>query len=103
MLRQTGTAFADEEKALVRSSDGATRVTALVRVDAWQGGEYARAGVTLLGKYNLVFTGREAGQDRLEFVHDGSPGAAGAGHRPRPAPPATRRSPGRPGSGTSSR
>ena len=71
VLRQSGTAFADEKKALVRSSEGATRVTALVRVDAWVDGEYARAGVTLLGRYNLVFTGRIPGQERVEFVHDG--------------------------------
>ena len=71
MLRQTGTANADEKKALVRSSDGATRVTAKVRVDAWVDGEYARAGVTLFGRYNLVFTGRVPGQKRIEFLHDG--------------------------------
>ena len=43
----------------------------------WVDGEYARAGVTLFGGYNLVFTGRSPARSASSSSTTGSPGAAG--------------------------
>jgi hypothetical protein len=72
-LRQTTTQYATEKKALVSglAAGAAAEIEARVRVDSWQDGDYARAGVGLGTNaqghgYNLVFHGR----DRVQFLHD---------------------------------
>src|SRR5207344_1545517 len=65
-----------EKKAAITGTSGAAEITALVRVDSWQEGEYARAGVSLFvdssgSGYHLLFTGRVQGSKRFEFLNDG--------------------------------
>ena len=71
VMKQSSTSDALERKALVTGTEAATKVTAKVRVDTWVDGEFARAGVVLFGKYNLVFTGNVFGSKRVEFLYDG--------------------------------
>ncbi len=78
ILQQTSEAPTTvERRAMMVGVQGVpTEVLAKVRVDSWQPGEYARAGVSLATDpkttqgYSLVFTGRNSDGTHIEFVND---------------------------------
>ena len=78
ILQQTSQADTSvERRAMMVGVNGVpTEVRAKVRVDSWQAGEYARAGVSLATDprttqgYSLVFTGRNSDGTHIEFVND---------------------------------
>jgi hypothetical protein len=78
ILSQTDTGFADPRKAMVitREFPANLQITARVRVDAWEDGEYARAGIGLATEsngegYNLAFRWHQDSRHHVAFLDDG--------------------------------
>jgi hypothetical protein len=80
VLSQTSVAAGDPKKAVATSVTTASpseEIFARVRVDAWQDGEYARAGIGLLTDpgtgqgYNIVVRDRVGVMNAIQFLDDG--------------------------------
>jgi hypothetical protein len=80
ILSQTDAGFGDPRKAMVvsRAFPANLEVKARLRVDSWDDGEYARAGIGLAtdpasgAGYNLAFHWHERTRHKVQFLDDGN-------------------------------